>query len=340
MNSKFRMLVRQVLTAAPATVGGQAVLEGVMMRGGCRVAIALRKADGTILVEERPWVCLGDGLLGKLTKTPYLRGFPVLVETLVNGLKALSFSASQAVESESEGESELSGWALTGTMLLAVVFSIGLFVVLPHLLSLCAQALGLGGAADSVSFQIWDGFFKLGLFLAYIVGISRMPDIRRVFQYHGAEHKVIWAHESGKLLTPEAARAYSRLHPRCGTTFLLVVMTLAIVLHAALVPLLLAAWSPESSVLRQMWVVFGKILMMIPVSCLAYEFIRLAGKRQDSFLLRAMGAPGLALQRLTTCEPDDGQLEVAIAALQSAVQGAAQPHTPCAATPAAVCKES
>lgn len=309
--------IEKILLAALSAVGGQAVLEGVMMRGGSRVAIAVRKADGTIIVEERPWFSMGGTRWSKLTGTPFVRGFPVLVETLVNGMKALSFSAQHAGETEDEGE--LSGWALAGTMAAAMLFAVGLFVVLPHLFSLGMQAVGLGGGADSVSFQVWDGLFKMGLFLGYVAAISRMPDIRRVFAYHGAEHKTIWAYEAGKPLTPEAVREYSRLHPRCGTTFLLVVMALAIALHAVLVPLLLAVWSPENSVLRQAWIIVGKMFMMIPVSCLAYEFVRLAGKRQDSFLLRMLGAPGLALQRMTTCEPCDEQLEVAIAALKGAV---------------------
>ena len=306
-------LAALLLGAAP-TVGGQAVMEGVMIRNKDRLAIAVRRPDGTIHTETRPWFSLtGHSLL----KKPFVRGFPVLLETLVNGIKSLNWSAQEAFEEE-EGE-ELKPWALALTVAVSIVLALGMFVVLPHLFSLGIKALGLGGGTETLSFHAWDGFFKLSVFLGYIVLISMVPDIRRVFQYHGAEHKVIWAFESGCDLTPEQARGYSRLHPRCGTAFLLFVLSLSIVLHAVLIPGLLMVYAPQGAVLKQAYVIFAKFFMMIPVAAVSFELIKYTARRGESAMCRALCRPGLMLQRLTTFEPDDKQLEVAIAALRGAV---------------------
>jgi uncharacterized protein YqhQ len=158
------------------------------------------------------------------------------------------------------------------------------------------------------------------LFLGYIVAISFLPDIRRVFEYHGAEHKVIWAYEAGAELSPAGARHFSRLHPRCGTAFLLFVLAISIVLYAFLVPWLLPFYSPATPWLRQAYIVVLKLGLMIPVSCLAYEVIKVAGRFRTNIACRALSAPGLFMQMLTTKEPDDQQLEVALAALRGAVE--------------------
>lgn len=302
------------LVASP-TVGGQAVIEGVMMRAKNRLAIAVRKPDGQIMVELRPWFSLtGAAIL----KKPFLRGFPVLLETLVNGIKALNFSAMQSAEGE-EGESELTPWHLVLTMVVALGVALGLFVVLPHFLSALMQWLGLSGDVESISFNAWDGLFKMLVFVGYIVIISFVPDIRRVFQYHGAEHKVIWSFENGDDLSVASARAKSRLHPRCGTSFLLFVLAVSILLHTALVPVLLKIYTPEIALVKHLYIVAAKLLFMIPVSCVAYEIIRFAGKFNSNVLCRMLCWPGLALQMLTTKEPDDSQIEVAMAALKCAV---------------------
>ncbi len=313
-----RSLAR-LLALAPSAVGGQAVMEGVMIRNRDRLAIAVRKPDGTILLELRPWYTLAPW---PWLRKPFVRGFPVLLETLVNGVKALNFSAEVAVEEEGEGQgsggSELKPWHLVVTIAAAIGLALFLFVVLPHLLSLGLEYLGWSGGTDSLSFHIWDGFFKMAVFLGYLGAVSLVPDIRRVFQYHGAEHKAIWAFETGGELTPEACRGHSRLHPRCGTAFLLFVLSISIVLHAVLIPGLTALWVPSGAVLRQTYIVAAKFLLMIPVSALAYELIRYAGRKADTLLCRALCWPGLAMQRLTTFEPDDSQLEVALAALKGA----------------------
>jgi len=303
------------LLAANHTVGGQAVIEGVMMRSKNRLAIAVRKADGQILVESRPWYTLTTSAL---LRKPFLRGFPVLLETLVNGIKALNFSAMHSAEGE-DGESELSSWHLVLTMIVALAVALGLFVVAPHFFSALMQWLGLAGDVESLSFNAWDGFFKMLVFVGYIAAISFVPDIRRVFQYHGAEHKVIWTFEDGQELSVDNARSHSRLHPRCGTSFLLFVLAVSILLHTIFVPVLLSLYKPEVYLLKHLYIVAAKLLFMVPVSCLAYEIIRFAGKCNSNVRCRMLCWPGLALQMLTTKEPDDSQIEVAMAALKCAV---------------------
>lgn len=309
------MKLRQLLLlAAPESVGGQAVIEGVMMRSRDRLAIAVRRPNGEITVDVRPWFSLtGWAPLRK----PFLRGFPVLLETLVNGIKALNFSATKALDEETDGE--LSSWHLVLTMVVAISAALGLFVVLPHFFSVAMRWFGLSGDVDALSFHMWDGLFKLMLFVGYILAISFVPDIRRVFQYHGAEHKVIWTFESGSLLSPETSRDKSRLHPRCGTAFLLFVLAVSIVLYTFLVPWLLTYYSPKIFLVKHLYIVGMKLLLMIPVSSLAYEMIKLAGRFHTSLACRIMCMPGLAMQLLTTKEPDDSQIEVAIAALKGAV---------------------
>ena len=196
---------------------------------------------------------------------------------------------------------------------------VGLFVVVPHLLSIIMNWIGLGGDVEGFSFHIWDGLFKFLIFIGYIVGIAFLPDIRRVFCYHGAEHKTIHAYESGDTVTPESAIRFSRLHPRCGTTFLLFVMSIAILLHTVLVPLLLLVWTPDSAVAKHLFTIVFKLLLMVPISALSYELIRYAARLGDGFWGRLLRAPGMFLQLLTTREPELDQVEVAVAALASAV---------------------
>lgn len=312
--------VLRLLLLAVEHVGGQAVIEGVMMRRGKNLAIAVRKPDGEIVVEVRPWFSL---IRAAWLKKPFVRGFPVLIETLVNGIKALNFSAQKALEDEEEGE--LSNWHLTLTLVASLALALGLFVVLPHLFSIVMQWQDLGGGVDSLSFHAWDGVFKLALFVGYIGAISLVPDIKRVFQYHGAEHKTIWTYESGLSLTPENAEKFSRLHPRCGTAFLLFVLAVSIVVYAVLVPFLLTLWTPGNVVLKHTYIVAVKLAFMAPISAVAYEMIRLAGKFHKNLLCQVLVWPGLAMQALTTKEPDREQMEVAIAALKSVMDAKEPP---------------
>lgn len=283
-------------------------MEGVMMRRGDHYALAVRQADGTIVVERRRWITLTRA---RVLRLPLLRGFPVLVETLINGIKALNRSAWYCARDE---EAEIKGWHLFLTLIMALLMAVGLFVVLPHALSLLMLWLGLGADVEGFSFHMWDGLFKFVIFIGYILLISLVPDIRRVFRYHGAEHKVLRAYEAGDEVSATRAKVYSRLHPRCGTTFLLFVLSLAIVVHTALVPPALALWSPDGFWAKHGFTVLFKLLLMIPISALAYELIH-AAARMNGFLGSILRAPGMGLQCLTTWEPDRDQLEVAVAAL-------------------------
>ena len=303
--------------ASPQAVGGQAVIEGVMMRAKDKLAIAIRKSNGDIVTDVRPWFTL---VRHPILKKPFLRGFPVLMETMVNGIKALNYSAVEAAEDDEEDGGELTTWHLVLTMVMALGFALGLFVVLPHFLSVGMEQLGLSGDVDSLSFHAWDGVIKMLIFIGYILCISLIPDIRRVFQYHGAEHKVIWSWEEGRDLNPESIRFHSRLHPRCGTAFLLFVLAVSIMLYAVLVPYLLTFYSPENFYVKHLYIVLLKLALMVPVSCVAYEMIKFAGKHSGSMICKIMCWPGLMLQMLTTKEPDESQIEVAIAALESAVK--------------------
>ena len=295
-------------------VGGQAVMEGVMMRNKDHLAIAVRKPDGSIAVQRRPWFSLSSA---SWMKKPFIRGFPVLMETLVNGIKALNFSAELAVEGEGE---ELKPWQLVLTLATAIGFAVLLFVVLPHLVTVGMGLLGLAGGMEGLSFHLWDGLFKAAIFMGYILAISRLPDIRRVFEYHGAEHKVIWAYENRETdVDVESAQRQNRLHPRCGTTFMLFVLAISIILHALLVPLVLMVWHPDNVVVKHAGIVGVKLLLMVPISALAYETIRYAATLGDGATAFALRAPGMLLQKLTTREPDKAQLEVALVALHEAL---------------------
>ncbi len=295
---------------SPQMVGGQAVIEGVMMKAPRRLCVAVRQNGGGIVIKNDPFRSLAERwpLLG----LPLLRGPVVLGETLVLGMKALTFSAGQALEEEGE---EMGPWAVGLTVLSAVALALGLFVALPHLASWWLGTIE-GFDTTSFEFHLVDGAIKVGLFMAYLWIISLVRDIKRVFEYHGAEHKSIFCFESGQELTVENARDFSRLHPRCGTAFLLVVLVISIFIFAAVFPLLPRL--AENTALNQAAQIGLKMLLMLPVAGISYEVIRRAGKREGGFW-RALLWPGLMLQRLTTREPSDQQLEIALAALKAAV---------------------
>lgn len=286
--------------AKPVQYGGQALIEGVMMRGPKETALALRLPHGEIEVtrqEIKPWA------KNRLWKLPIIRGFVALVDSLVIGTKALMFSASRAA-GEEEGGEELSFWEMALTVVLAFGFGAVLFVGLPtgsaHLLR--------GLVPGTVLQNLLEGGIRLVVFFIYILLISRMKDIQRVFQYHGAEHKAIYTHEAGLELTVANARTFSTLHPRCGTSFLLIVVVVSIFVFAflGLNPL----W----------WRVLSRIILMPLVAGVAYEVLKFSSLHLDSPWWRWLIAPGLFLQKLTTREPDDEQLEVALAALQAVLE--------------------
>ena len=300
--------------AESLAVGGQAVMEGVMMRNGDRLSLAVRKPDQRIVAVSLPWFTL---FKSSLARRPGVRGFPLLIETMINGIKALNLSAELAAEAEG---TPIKPWQMALTLATAIGLALLLFVVVPHMLTIGLGALSVSGGVEGLSFHLWDGLLKFAMFIGYIALISFVPDIRRVFQYHGAEHKSIAAYEHKENpLSPASAGKYSRLHPRCGTTFLLFVLSISILLHAVTVPLLMLVWRPENAVIKHTAIIAFKLLLMIPISAMAYEAIRSAARIKNPLLGAVLRGPGLLLQTLTTREPDAQQLEVALVALRGAV---------------------
>jgi len=275
--------------------GGQAVIEGVMMRGARHLAVAVRRPDGDILVDARNISSLGERF--PVLRRPVLRGVVALVEALTLGIQVLTFSANQSVGEEEE---ELSKGEMALTIVLAVGLAILLFIIIPTTAAHFMRTY-LAGFWQSLA----EGLLRIVIFLLYIITISRIRDIQRVFQYHGAEHKVIHAYEAGEDLTVANAQRHTTLHPRCGTAFLLIVMVLTILVYSLLPPM-------------GIWARIGSRILLLPlVAGLGYEILKLSSRNLQRPLIRALIAPGLWLQRLTTREPGDDQVEVAISALQA-----------------------
>jgi uncharacterized protein YqhQ len=298
-------------------VGGQAVIEGVMMRTESALTVSVRKADGTIKTKEEYITPLS--VRYPLLKKPMLRGVVVLLESLVHGISALTFSANEAAEGEAEATS-ISPWAMGLTIVVSLGLGIVLFVVLPHFLTVfIGTGLSTPMGVNTLLFHLIDGFIKVVVFVLYIVGISFMPDIRRVFMYHGAEHKSIFTFEAGEELTVQNARKYKTLHPRCGTSFIITVLLISIFVFAAVFPFM-PSLPNVPAFLRNLIYVFIKIPLLLPIAGISYEFIRLAGNHMDNPFLTVLSLPGIWLQKMTTREPTDDQLEVALAALSRSVQ--------------------
>jgi len=297
-------------------VGGQAVLEGVMMRSPHALAIAVRRPDGSICLKDEPYQSLAERL--PVLKRPLLRGPLILLEAMATGVRALSFSAQAALQEEEDDEPPL-GWVsisltLGGAFLLAFL----LFGFLPHWLSgFGGHLLGHSLTPADLSFHLIDGLLKASFILLYLWGISFFPDIRRVFQYHGAEHKSICTFESGQPLEVEYARRHPTAHPRCGTSFILVVLLVSILIFAVFFPLFPGL--THSGLANNLLQVLVKVGLMLPIAAISYEIIRWGGGHRDYFLARFLLWPGLATQRLTALEPDDSQLEVALEALKAVV---------------------
>jgi uncharacterized protein YqhQ len=297
-------------------VGGQAVIEGVMMRAPESMAIAIRKQDGSILVTEEAWRMILPG--SSWLKKPLLRGSIILFESLMNGIKALSFSANEVLDDADEGK--ISTAEMLFTIIIAFVLAIGMFVVLPHFLTaLLSRALSLDIGVDTLMFHIVDGVIKVVIFLAYIFFISLIKDIKRLFQYHGAEHKAIKVFEAGEKLTVVNARKYTTLHPRCGTSFLIVVILVSIFVFAAIFPLMPRFENLPRPAVHLIYI-FIKIPLLFPIAGISYEIIKLGAKYPHNLFLKIIIAPGLFVQWMTTKKPSDDQLEVALAALEKVLK--------------------
>ena len=283
--------------------GGQAVIEGVMIRGRNFFSLAVRREDGTI---EQRQEALNPLYTGRLRRWPLVRGFLALLETLILGIKSLQMSANLAVmdpASTNEKDEGIPAVVMATTLAVSLIFGISLFFLLP---------LGIVWALDSVITsdllsEIVEGVLRLAILVIYISTISFLPDVRRVFAYHGAEHMTVHAHEAGLPLNVDNVRKFGTPHPRCGTAFLLTVVVVSIVVFALLL-------GPPLE-----WRIASRILLLPVIAAISYEIIRFSGAHQNSLIGQLLAKPGLWLQKLTTRQPDDQQIEVAIRAMETAI---------------------
>ena len=307
------------------SIGGQAVIEGVMMRGPHKIATAVRKPDGEIIIDEKP---IGEGRKNKLYKLPIIRGCINLFDSMIVGIKALMFSAkffdidedgNQLEENpgkfekwlnEKLGSEKATEAVIYISVCLSLFLSVGLFILLPAVIAGFIKGL----IENHILLTLAEGVVRISIFVIYIALVSKMEDIKRVFMYHGAEHKSIHCFESGEELTVENVRKHSRLHPRCGTSFLLIVMVISIIVFSFI------SWNNPfiRLVLR---------LALLPVVAgISYEIIKFAG-RHDNLLTRIISAPGKWFQYITTNEPDDSQIECAIAAMKGVLEDESERET-------------
>lgn len=303
------------------SIGGQAVIEGVMMRGPKESAIAVRKPDGEIIVEKKPINSFVAKY--KINKIPFVRGAFSFVESLIEGTKALMFSAEffdieeddtkkkkeemteEEIEKLEKKEKKSLTVAIYFSVVLALVFSIGVFMLLPAAI---IEGVRHFVELNQVVVSLFEGILRILIFLGYVIAVSKMEDIKRVFQYHGAEHKTIFCYEAGEELTVENVRKQKRLHPRCGTSFLIFVMIVSIILFSFI--------SAENAVMR----VLIRLLLLPVVAGISYELIKFAG-RHSGPVVDFISAPGMWLQKITTNEPDDSQIEVAIESMKAVLTG-------------------
>ncbi len=290
-------------------VGGQAVIEGVMMRSPNRVAVAVRRPDGKIVLKNDPYISLTKR--GKFWGSPIIRGAVILIESMVLGVKALTFSGDVAIEEEQKKENNkkkkkskptgLSNLWLIGTVIFSLFFGLALFFYLPLILT------ELLGAKSGFWFNIIDGVIRILIFLLYLVLITQWKDIQRIFEYHGAEHQTIFTYEDGKDLTVENSSKYTPHHPRCGTSFLITVLLVSIFVFMFL-------GKPDTIVERLIRLAFVPV-----IGGLSYEAIKLSDKNKNNPLVRIAIKPGLWLQKITARKPDESMLEVAIVALKASL---------------------
>ena len=288
-------------TAPPHRMyGGQAIIEGVMIRGIKGCAVAVRRADGSIHHETIPLLGWANG---KLRRIPFLRGILVLAETLVIGMRAYTIGANQQIKDAGEDEdAEIGAFGMGLMTAIAFAFGIALFFLLPLFISRPFE-----GQSDFLA-NVMEGVARLAIFLVYIWAIGLMKDIKRMYGYHGAEHMTIHAYERGLPLTHSAIRQFSPAHPRCGTSFLLTVVIVSIILFM---------FVPR----EPLWMLVGSRIVLIPViAAVSYEFIRFTGTHSGNFIADLVGQPNLWLQKLTTAQPDDEMIEVAVSAMQTAIE--------------------
>ncbi|MEM9068426.1 MAG: DUF1385 domain-containing protein [Myxococcota bacterium] len=298
------------MSAKKPYIGGQAVIEGVMMRSPGGLSIAVRRPDGSLVVREEPY---RSRFNKKIWKLPGFRGVATLVESMSMGFSALTFSAEQQMTDEEKAEAE-SGGKLA--MVISTLFAVGLFIALPQLLaSGSGKLFGIDFGLSDANYHFVIGAFKLLIVFGYLVAISFVPDVRRVFQYHGAEHKTIHAYEKQLPLTVENVRAQTTMHPRCGTTFLVVVVIVSIVVGSIAAPLVL----PNAEGALGWVAILALRLGLLPIiAAISYELQRLSARYATKGPLQIFLLPGFLFQKISTREPDDDQIEVAITAMEAA----------------------
>lgn len=281
-------------------IGGQAVIEGVLMRAPNHYSIAVRKPNNKISVKTEKYIPYTKR--NKFLGLPFIRGVIILIETVILGSKALTYSAN---ESTDEKEEQLTKWEIGFTLLISILAALFIFKLLPlFAANVLTKKLGLSNAW----FNIADGLIKIGIFIAYLWAISLMKDVKRMFEYHGAEHMSVHCYEAEKKLTVANVRAYKTMHPRCGTEFLLLVLVISILFYMLI---------PFGS---NFWAKYLLRLLLLPVIAgFSYEVLKITGLHHDKWISRVISAPGMLLQRITTSKPDDKQIEVAIKALVAAM---------------------
>ena len=289
---------RQKKPSSLENVGGQAVIEGVMMRGPRYWAVAVRNPDGEIIIKDHPIKSAVSRL--KFLKLPLLRGVTALIENLVIGFKALNFSANVSI---GEDEKPMSPWQMSVSFGISIVLVVVLFMAIPFFTTRLAKSV----VQNKVLFTFVEGIIRISIFVGYVYAISLLKDIRRVFQYHGAEHKVVNAFENKEQLGQESASKYSTIHVRCGTNFVIIVFIIAVAVFSFL---------PITDFYLR---IAGKILLAPLIAGVAYEIIKRASKT-DSRFIKTIITPGLWLQKLTTKEPDEQQVEVALAAIDKVLE--------------------
>lgn len=296
-----------------ANAGGQAVIEGVMMRTPEYFVVAVRKPDNKIKVKSKKW----RTIFPKVFKKPFLRGMLVLYESMFNGIEALTYSFNESVTDEKEKES-MTAWGTVLSIFLAFIMAMTLFVAIPHVGAYFIERSLRGTTSiNSFWFHAIDGVVKIVIFTAYLYLISMMKDVKRLFAYHGAEHKAIWAYESGDKLNLENTRRFTTLHPRCGTSFMITVIVISILFFT-----MVFVFVPPitgSRILDNIIYIFFKILLVFPIGGLSYELQRFTSRHPESRILQLLIAPGIWYQKITTSEPDDSVLEIGIVSLSKAL---------------------
>jgi uncharacterized protein YqhQ len=335
MKRVFKSITKSILhfmAKQYTSIGGQAVIEGVMMRSPNAFVVAVRKPDGQIRLRRDQWFGISQKL--SFMKKPFFRGIVMLIEAMANGIVSLNYSANIAMDEEQKEKALKKGktleqyeadkkktekidFATFFTIATSFAFGIGLFVFVPHALTEgLNQWFSLGWDLDGFFFHFIDGIIKACVFILYIFLIGFIPDIRRVFQYHGAEHKSISTFEAGEELIVKNAKAHSTLHPRCGTSFIFFLLFISIIIFSVLFTIVpVGVGLPK--LLQHLLAIVVKICCMIPVAGISYEIIKFAGKHANNPLCKGLSFPGMMLQKLTTKEPDDEQLEVALASIKA-----------------------